>query len=125
MTVLRIAEIIGLVIMAAFGSAGFWSWMTSRTEKKKIYDEAYRAGVEGSSVLDKRAISLLDPYVQQVAYLTTQLEASQHESVAARTESRMAREESSTLRTELAAAMKRIGDLEDILVSHGLAVEGA
>ncbi len=124
MTAVRIAEIVGLVIMAIFGSAGFWSWLTSRSQKRKIYSEAYRAGVEGSAVLDKRAVSLLDPYVQQVQYLTGELEQSRAESRAAREESRLAREESSTLRAELHAAMKRIADLERTLISNGLAVEG-
>lgn len=124
MTVVRVAEIIGLVVMAIFGSAGFWAWMTSRSDKRKIYDAAYRAGVDASSVLDKRAVSLLDPYVQQVQYLTGELEASRKESQAAREESRLARTETSSLRGELATAMKRISDLENILTRHGLVIEG-
>lgn len=44
----------------------------------------------------RRAVSLIDPYVEQVKYPTGELEAS-------RQESRAAREESATLRTELAS----------------------
>lgn len=108
MTVLGVLQALALAVAAIGGAGGIVALLKVKPQNRKLFAEAYRAGLEGSEVLDRRAVSLIDAYVEQVRYLTGELEAS-------RRESRAAREESATLRTELAAAMKRITDLEATL----------
>ncbi len=66
--------------MAALGgTAGIASFLKIKPQNRKLYADAYRAGLEGSEVLDRRAVSLIDPYVEQVKYLTGELEVSRRE----------------------------------------------
>lgn len=91
----QILQIGALVLAALGGAAGIRSWVTVGPERKKILAEAFRAGVDSTEVLNRAAIALLDPYLEQIKLLRA-------ENIELRTEMADARAEIASLRIEIA-----------------------
>lgn len=86
---------IGAILVAGLGGiAGLAAWAKVGPERKKILAEAFRAGVDSTEVLNRAAIALLDPYLEQIKFL-------RQENVELRTEMADARSEIASLRTEI------------------------
>lgn len=68
------AALIAGWMVAALGAGGsVVALLKVGAERKKITAEAYRAGVDSAQVLSNTAMSLLQPALEQVAFLRTEL----------------------------------------------------
>lgn len=56
------------------GAAGITSFAKVGPERRKILAEAFRAGVDSTEVLNRAAIALLDPYLDQIKHLRTEID---------------------------------------------------
>lgn len=63
----------GWALAAVGGTAGIVAAAKVGPERAKIRAEAYRAGVDSAQVLSATALSLLQPALDQVAFLRTEL----------------------------------------------------
>lgn len=75
-----------LALAAVGGAAGIRSWLMVGPERKKILAEAFRAGVDSTEVLNRAAIALLDPYLEQIKYLRAEIDDLRGELADARAE---------------------------------------
>jgi hypothetical protein len=82
--------------------AGVVAWLATLykigPERNKIKAEVERAGVDAAKVLSDTAVSLLQPSIDQVGFLRTELAATRSENAQLREEIGQLREELSQLR---------------------------
>lgn len=83
-----IAQTIGIVIAAAGGLAGIAALAKIGPERRKITAEAFRVGVDSTQVLNNTAVSLLDPYLEQITFLRHELASAREEIMSLRAEIR-------------------------------------
>jgi hypothetical protein len=98
----QVFQFAALALAAAGGAAGLTSLLKVGPERRKVNAEAFRAGVDSAQVLSTAAVGLLDPYLDQIKFLSTQLTAAREEIVELRAELAAARSEIGTLRPGLA-----------------------
>lgn len=70
---LTIAQVIGALLALVGGAAGIVAFAKIGPERRKITAEAYRAGVDSAQVLANTSVSLLDPYLDQIKFLRSEL----------------------------------------------------
>jgi hypothetical protein len=83
-----IVQFSGYALAAAGGLAGLAALFKIGPERKKITADAFRAGVDSTQVLSNTAVSLLDPYLEQIKFLRTELASAREEITSLRTEIR-------------------------------------
>lgn len=83
-----IVQTLGAVLAAIGGIAGITALLKIGPERKKITAEAFRAGVDSTQVLSNTAVSLLDPYLEQITFLRSELASARDEIVSLRAEIR-------------------------------------
>lgn len=86
-----IAQAVGALLAAIGGIAGITALLKIGPERKKITAEAFRAGVDSTQVLSNTAVSLLDPYTEQIKFLRSELASAREEIVSLRAEIKMLR----------------------------------
>jgi hypothetical protein len=75
----------GLVALVG-GAAGLTAFAKVGPERRKITAEAYRAGVDSAQVLATTSVSLLDPYLDQIKFLRSELAGARMEITSLRTQ---------------------------------------
>ena len=73
MAIFGALQYVGILLAAVGGAAGITALAKVGPERKKITAEAFRAGVDSAQVLSNTAVSLLDPYLEQIRYLRGEL----------------------------------------------------
>lgn len=82
------AQVLGVLIAAVGGVAGLAALAKIGPERRKITAEAFRAGVDSTQVLSSTAVSLLDPYLEQIKFLRSELASARDEITSLRAEIR-------------------------------------
>jgi uncharacterized coiled-coil DUF342 family protein len=102
--VISVSLVIGWIV-AASGVLGTIAGLAKiGVERRKLKADVERVGVDSAKILSETAMSLLQPSIDQINYLRTEL-------VAARSESKAAREESEELRKEIAELRNELSEL--------------
>lgn len=83
-----IVQFSGYALAAAGGLAGLAALLKIGPERKRITADAFRAGVDSTQVLSSTAVSLLDPYLEQIKFLRSELASARDEIVSLRSEIR-------------------------------------
>lgn len=82
----ELTSAVGAVFAVVGGTAGIRALTTIGPERRKITADAFRAGVDSTQVLSNTAVSLLDPYVEQIKFLRSELASAREEILALRGE---------------------------------------
>ena len=64
---------LAIIVAALGGAAGIVAFFQIGPNRRKISAEAFRAGVDSVEALNRTAISLNEPYLQQIKFLTAEL----------------------------------------------------
>jgi hypothetical protein len=70
---MTIIQVVGAALAVVGGAAGIAAFAKIGPERRKITAEAYRAGVDSAQVLANTSVSLLNPYLDQIKFLRSEL----------------------------------------------------